>query len=115
MKNFKHIFFCFLTAFLFSCSENDYSSYCPTWKGFTYKTGNYPNYVPGNPRNILLHPGDSIHITAHQKERGHLINATSYTWTIGYDTIDVKSGKRVHATKSYTQRTNYDGYDEYEE
>ena len=112
MMNFKHIFFCFLTAFFFSCSENDYSSYCPTWKGFTYKTGNYPNYVNGNPRNILLHPGDSIHITDHQKERGHLINATSYTWTISYDTIDVKSGERVRvpATKSYTKRTNYDGY-----
>lgn len=106
----KHIFICFLTALIFSCSKNDYSSYCPTWKGFTYKTGDYPNYVSGNPRNIVLHPGDSVHVTAHQKERGHLINATYYTWTISFDTIDVKSGKRVQASKTYSKRTNYDGY-----
>ncbi len=116
MKNFKHIFFCFLTALLFSCSANDYSSYCPTWKGFTYKTGNYPDYVPGNPRNILLHPGDSVHITAHQLERGHLINATHYTWTICYDTLDTRNTDdpsddcRVRVESSYNFRTNYDGY-----
>ena len=92
------------------CTKNDYSSYCPTWLGFTYKTGNYPNYVQGNPRKVILHSGDSIHITAHQDKRGHLINATYYTWTMCYDTIDIESGERVHAKKSYDRHTNYDGY-----
>lgn len=94
---------------LFSCSEIDTESYCPTWLGFTYKTGNFPNYVQGNSRNVFLNPGDSIHITACQKERGHLINGTYYTWTLCYDTLDTDD-KPVHATKVFNQHTNYDGY-----
>ena len=93
----------------FACSEHDYSSYCPTWKGFTYKTGNYPNYTQGRVGNVDLHRGDSIHITAHQDKLGHGIHATDYTWTICFDTIDNESGEKVHATKSYHQHTNYDG------
>ena len=108
--NRKYFFLCFLLLAIFSCTENDYSSYCPTWKGFTYKTGNYPNYTQGTIGHIELHPGDSIHVTAHQDQRGRLINATDYTWTICYDTIDTETGDRVHATKSYYQHTNYDGY-----
>ena len=98
-----------LMFLLLSCEKNDYTSYCPTWKGFTYMTGNYPDYVSGNPRSIYLYPNDSIHITAHQNERGHLINSTDYTWTICYDTLDAE-GNRQHATKTYNQHTNYDGY-----
>lgn len=94
----------------FSCTKNDYSSYCPTWKGFTYTTGSYPNYIKGALGNhIFLNAGDSIHITAHQDQKGRLINATYYTWTLSYDTLDT-NGQRVHATKSIDQRTNYDGY-----
>lgn len=100
---------CLLSLACFACSKNDYTSYCPTWKGFTYKTGSYPNYVQGNPKNVVLNPGDSIHVTAHQDKKGQLINATSYTWTICFDTLDTE-GNRVHATKSYTRYTNYDGY-----
>lgn len=94
---------------LFSCSKKDYTSYCPTWYGFTYTIGDYPNYVQGNPRNVYLNPGDSIHITACQKERGHLINGTYYTWTLCVDTLDA-GGNRVHANIVYNQHTNYDGY-----
>ena len=76
----------------FACSKNDYSSYCPTWYGFSYKTGSYPNYVQGRPgSNIYLNAGDSVHITACQKERGHLINGTFYTWTLCIDTLDTKN------------------------
>ena len=106
----KYFFLCLTLVALFSCEKHDYSSYCPTWLGFTYKTGNFPDYVTGDPRNVVLHAGDSIHLTAHQKERGHLINATYYTWTICFDTIDAQSGEKVHATKTYDKRTNYDGY-----
>ena len=114
---FKHLFLCLLlVASLFSCEKNDYTSYCPTWLGFTCKVGNYPNYVERNPRNVVLHLDDSIHITAHQNERGHLINRTEYTWTICYDTLDTKGtedpedDERVHVDSVYNQRTNYDGY-----
>ncbi len=105
-------FFFFLFSFLIllsACSKHDYTSYCPTWKGFTYTIGARPNDVAGNPRNVVLHPGDSIHLTAHQDKKGHLINATHYTWTICYDTLDAE-GERVHAKKTYDRRTNYDGY-----
>ena len=101
---------CLLSVVFLSCTKNDYSSYCPTWKGFTYKTGSYPNYVNGGVgSNITLNAGDSIHITAHQDKKGRLINATYYTWTLCYDTLDT-NGVRVHATKSIDLHTNYDGY-----
>ena len=94
-----------LSVLLCACSTNDSTSYCPTWKGFTFTTGNFPTYVPGNPRNALLNPGDSIHVTAHQDKLGHLINATYYTWTI----CDEK-GNKLSDTEEYYKRTNYDGY-----
>lgn len=112
----KAVLCCLLTIAFISCSKSDHTSYCPTWLGFTYKTGNYPNYVTGNPRNMVLNPDDSVHVTAHQKERGHLINATYYTWTISYDTLDTKNNDnpdddvRVRVDSVYNTRTNYDGY-----
>lgn len=112
----KTIICCLLSVVCFACSKNDYNSYCPTWLGFTYTTGDYPNYVQGNPRNVYLNSGDSIHLTACQKERGHLINATYYTWTICVDTLDTKNNDDpsddvlVHANIVYNQHTNYDGY-----
>lgn len=112
MNNFKlqnAFLVCLLTAFMFACSKNDYTSFCPTWRGFTYTIGARPNDVAGNPRNIVLHPGDSIHLTAHQDQRGKLINSTDYTWTLCFDTLDA-DGQRVHATKTYYKHTNYDGY-----
>ena len=107
--NRKYFFLCLVMVALFSCTKNDYSSYPPTWLGFTYTTGNFPTYTSGNPRNVVLNPGDSIHITAHQDKRGHLINATYYTWTICFDSLDTE-GQKVHARKSYNRHTNYDGY-----
>ena len=107
--NRKYFFLCLLMATLFSCSKNDYSSYCPTWKGFTYTIGARPNDVAGNPRSVFLHAGDSIHLTAHQDQKGHLINATYYTWTICYD-VAGEEDERVHVRKTYSQHTNYDGY-----
>ena len=98
-----------LSVIALACSKHDYTSYCPTWMGFTYTIGARPNDVAGNPRNVVLHPGDSIHLTAHQDKKGHLINATYYTWTICYDTLNA-DGERVHAKKTYDKRTNYDGY-----
>lgn len=107
----------FSLLFLSSCSENDYSSFCPTWLGFTYKTGSYPNYVQGKSGGIAsVNAGDSLHITACQKERGRLINGTDYSWTVCYDTLDTKMNddpsddEIVHVQVSKYQHTNYDGY-----
>ena len=125
---FKHIFYClFLSVALLSCSETDTESYCPTWKGFTYYTGSHPNYVQhpnyiqGSP--ISLSPNDSVHVTAHQDQRGHLINSTDYIWTVCYDTLDTKNNADpdddvvVHVRKTLPSsdlypgsHTNYDGY-----
>ena len=106
----KIIFCCLMTVVCYACSDNDYSSYCPTWLGFTYTTGSYPNYVQGKAGSVVtLHAGDSIHLTAHQASRGRLINSTDYSWTICFDTLD-GSGNRVRANKSYYKHTNYDGY-----
>ena len=114
--NRKYFFLCLLLVTLFSCEKNDTTSYCPTWLGFSYTTGIFPNYLSGNPRNVVLSPDDSIHVTAHQKERGHLINRTEYTWTIHYDMLDTKGTEdpdddvRVQVDSVYNKRTNYDGY-----
>ena len=116
MRKPLFIFIFSLFILLLSCSKNDYTSYCPTWLGFTYTTGNYPNYVPGSARNIVLNAGDSLHITAHQDKRGHLINGTYYTWTLCIDTLDTKNNddpeddELIHANIVYNQHTNYDGY-----
>lgn len=99
-----------------SCSEVDSDSYPPTWLGFTYTTGSFSNYAQGGTGNVTLYLGDSIHLTACQNERGHLINATDYTWTVCYDTLDTKGNNNpdddviVHVQKEYNQHTNYDGY-----
>jgi len=98
---------------LLSCSEADTESYCPTWHGFTYKTGSYPNYVQhpsyiqGSP--ITLSLNDSVHVTARQDKHGQLINATDYLWTITYDTLDTRN-QIVHVRKTIKYHTNYDGY-----
>lgn len=107
---------CLVGAIFFSCSKNDYNSYCPTWRGFTYYTGSYPNYVQGKAGTVKLNAGDSIHVTAVQDQHGHLINGTYYSWVICYDTLDnnrtddPNDDVVVHVRKTYSQHTNYDGY-----
>ncbi len=103
---------------LFSCSDVDSDSYCPEWYGFSYKTGSYPNYVEGKKTGIpSLNRGDSIHLTACQQKRGHLINGTDYEWILCYDTLDTNNNDdpsddvQVHVQKVYRQHTNYDGYE----
>ena len=100
-----------------SCSEVDSDSYCPEWYGFSYKTGSYPNYTEGRTSGIpSLNRGDSLHLTACQQKRGHLINGTDYVWTLCYDTLDTNNNDDpsddvpVHVQKFYRQHTNYDGY-----
>lgn len=111
----KHVFLCLLMAAgLFSCSSADTESYCPTWLGFTYTVNDDPN--PGNPRNAVVHPGDVLHITAHQDKRGHLINATDYSWTVYAKAVQDVDGhvvpdEIVAEVEEYRQHTNYDGYD----
>lgn len=118
-KSFLIVNFSLLILSLVSCSKSDTESYCPTWLGFTYTTGSFSNYAQGSKgRIVTLSQGDSIHLTACQNERGHLINATDYSWTICYDTLDTKNNDDpnddvvVHVQKSYYKHTNYDGYED---
>ncbi len=109
MKHHIKLAMAIVAIFTASCSEKDYSSYCPTWKGFVVTKGNYPDYVKLSTSTFVVSPGDSLHITACQDKRGQRINSTNYTWSIMFDTLDT-SGRRVHVRKDVTIHTNYDGY-----
>lgn len=88
---FYLLFFALLACALQSCEKKEYLSYPPSWKGFEC------------PENVK--PGDTITIRAVQNKKGHLINATTYTWTIYVQREDGKEpaelGKSI--------KTNYDG------
>lgn len=78
-----------------SCEENNYDSYPPTWWGFRFAP--YPPVA-----------GDSLKITAVQSKKGHLINATSYTWTLTCNIVK-ENNLNVDTVLTFRQKTNYDG------
>lgn len=109
MKHITKLALLALSVMAVACSKDssEYESYCPTWKGFTCTV----NGKPVNSRFPTFVPGDQLQITACQDKLGHLINSTDYTWTLCYDTLDAKTGERVHAQmQAPAQHTNYDGY-----
>lgn len=89
-----------------SCQKNDYSSYPPTWKGFQFtRNGQTVNTRTG------IHAGDVISVTALQDEKGHLINACTYNWSVKA-TIQKEDGTYKEDSVFYTRtlQTNYDYY-----
>ena len=82
-------------AALSSCSDDDKNSYPPTWKGFQLS--------PARPT-----AGDSLTVTARQDQKGHLINATKYEWTLNC-TLVKNDGGTEEVTLTETDQTNYDG------
>lgn len=82
-----------------ACGDDDgfgkYDSYPPTWKGFE---------LSSNP----VHPGDSLRVTALQDMKGHLINATTYVWTMKCKVLN-PSGEISDYSLSDDVHTNYDG------
>lgn len=74
-----------------SCDEKNYESYPPTWKGFQIT----PNPVT---------PGEKVTVVAIQNEKGRLINATDYDWT-----LIVELEPEGRDTIKRHEHTNYDG------
>lgn len=107
MKHYSLIFAvtCLLVS-LTSCEKNDYSSYPPTWKGFQFTR----NGQEVNPRTGIF-PGDEITVTALQDQKGHLINATTYTWTVTAPVLSDNGEGYIETTiVTESKHTNYDGY-----
>jgi hypothetical protein len=67
-----------------SCDDNDYSSFVPTYKGFSFSV----NGKSVEPTSIYA--GDTVTVIAVQNKLGHLINKTKYSWTVQTDTITCK-------------------------
>ena len=77
------------------CSDDDKQSYPPTWQGFLLS--------PARPM-----AGDSLTVRAVQEEKGHLINATEYTWTLSC-TVCRPDGTFESVAIVEEDHTNYDG------
>ena len=106
MKHYSFIFAvtCLLVS-LTSCEKNDYSSYPPTWKGFQFTC----NGQEVSTRNGIF-AGDKITITALQDQKGHLINATTYNWSITASVV-LEDGVTKDSLFTFpASHTNYDGY-----
>lgn len=85
------LFMGLLLAFT-ACEENNYDSYPPTWKGFTVTPS-------------IVKVGEGFQVTAVQKEKGHLLNATDYQWLL----VVYKANNERDTVSKYSQHTNYDG------
>lgn len=95
-----------ILAFITSCEKNDYSSYPPTWKGFQFThNGQIVNVRTG------IHAGNVITVTALQDEKGRLINATNYKWSVKAR-IQKEDGSYKDDSVFFTTtiQTNYDYY-----
>ena len=91
---------------LSSCKKNDYSSYPPTWKGFQFvHDGQVVNTRTG------IHAGDKLTVTALQDEKGRLINATTYNWSLKAPVLlDDGVTYRDSVVFARSVPTNYDYY-----
>lgn len=78
-----------------SCDDTDAISIIPHFSNITSE--------PANPS-----PGDSITLTAHQDQIGHLLNGTTYDWTIRFSFFYDGSATK-DSTFTWSERTNYDG------
>jgi len=94
---------CLLVS-LSSCEKKDYSSYPPTWKGFLFTN----NGQEVNPRTGIF-GGDEITVIAQQEKKGHLINGTTYNWTVIMP-VEQEDGSWKNDTIKKSTHTNYDGY-----
>lgn len=101
--------FSFLPLVLFvsvlcSCGSDDPFSpsskkaYPPTWKGFELR-----------PDRSHIYAGDTVRATACQDMKGHLINATTYTWTLTLDTLNADESASAQYVYQKSVHTNYDG------
>lgn len=96
----KLLFIMPLVALLFAfvaCENENYDSYPPTWKGFIL-----------SPTANNIYAGDSLKVTACQDMKGHLINATTYSWSLRCQVL-VGDNNWVDSICTLSTHTNYDG------
>lgn len=88
-------------------NNNESLSYPPTWKGFQFTRGG----IVVNPETDIF-AGDRITITALQAQKGHLINATTYSWEVKSHML-LEDGVTYKDSVIYTKtsHSNYDGLD----
>ena len=88
-----------LVMALVACDDDDKNvSYPPTWKGFEVSPTTRP------------HAGDTIRVTALQDQKGHNIEATSYTWVLSCTVTDPTDFSIRDTLIQVSKKTNYDGY-----
>lgn len=88
--------FAFVTILTFvACEESNTDSYPPTWHGFRLEP--YPPVA-----------GENLTVTAAQSKKGHLINATTYIWSLSCS-LEKGDGTVADTVITTTQKTNYDG------
>lgn len=88
-----------------SCQKNDYSSYPPTWKGFQFThNGDIVNTRTG------IYAGDVITVTALQDEKGRLINACNYNWSVKAPIPNEEGIYKDSVFFARSVQTNYDYY-----
>ena len=87
-----------------SCQKNDYTSYLPSWIGFEFKN----NGQVVNPRTGI-YSGDVITVTALQDQKGRLINATTYNWSVRASIPNEDGVYRDSVFFTRSIPTNYDG------
>ncbi|MBO4641912.1 MAG: hypothetical protein J5661_03495 [Bacteroidaceae bacterium] len=87
-----------LVMALAACDDDDkYVSYPPTWKGFEVSPTTRP------------YAGDTIRVTARQDQKGHNIEATSYTWVLSCTVTDPTDFSTCDTLIQISKKTNYDG------
>lgn len=80
---------------LTACEKEDKGSRPPVYQGF--------RCTPA-----IAYAGDSLTITAVQKEKGKYLNATDYSWRL---IIPLNDSKQANDTLTYSYHTNYGGTD----
>ena len=95
--NTRHLLLlaCGLMFFVASCDESDTDSYMPSYEGFRIE--------PANPR-----AGDTLRVTAVQRQRGKLIYHADYMWTLTYEYHREGKGDTTLVYQPATQAVVYD-------
>ena len=98
MKKFFLLLPLLAMTFVACDDDDDNVSYPPTWKGFEVSPTTRPL------------AGDTIRVTARQDQKGHNIEATTYTWVLACVVTDSKDFSTRDSIIQVSKKTNYDGH-----
>ena len=83
MKKLTFLFLSIIAIVFVACGDDEKGSYPPTYQGFRYEPS-------------VAYAGDSVFITAVQQRKGHLLNATDYTWSMNVVLVNSDEIGRAH-------------------